>query len=88
MSAVLEYVKSCLVIKEAPKQTSSVYDERLECFKKLAHLQKQIKYADEQYVTVSLIEGKTHENALNCMEVYTKEYKKEYDLCEKIIKMK
>jgi hypothetical protein len=91
MSAVLEYVKSCWAQKETPKTNSvisntSVYDERIECFKKLAHLQKQIKYADEQFVTVSLIEGKTHENAQNCMEVYTKEYRKEYELCEKIMK--
>ena len=56
-----------------PESKTSIYDERIACFKTLTHLQKQIKFADEQ----SAIE-----------DTYTKEYKKEYELCEIIMKYK
>lgn len=65
---------------------SSIYDERISCLKKLADLQQKLKDADAHYLDVSTIEGVPHENALNRMEVHTREYKKEYELCEKILK--
>ena len=68
--------------------TKSIYDERIECFKKLTEIQQNLKNIDEDYLTVSTNEGKTHENALVRLEHYTKEYKREYALCETIIKMK
>jgi hypothetical protein len=63
-----------------------IYTERIKCFEKLAEIQKNLKSADEEYVNVSVIEGKSHENAWNRMEAHTKEYRKEYELCEKIMK--
>ena len=48
---------------------------------------KQLKYADEQYISISSIKGKARENALQCMELYTVQYKKEYEQCEQIMKM-
>jgi hypothetical protein len=86
MSAVLEYVKSCWAQKETPKPISSIYDERIKCFQKLIEIQKNLKSTDNEYINVSIIEGKTHENAWNRMETYNKEYRKEYELCEKIMK--
>jgi hypothetical protein len=63
-----------------------IYEERIKCFQKLAEIQKNLKSIDDEYLTVSIIEGKGHENAWNRMECYNKEYKKEYELCEKIMK--
>jgi len=63
-----------------------IYTERIKCFEKLAQIQKNLQAADNEYVTVSIIEAKAHENALKRMETHTSEYKKEYELCEKIMK--
>ena len=65
-----------------PESKTSIYDERIACFKTLTHLQKQIKFADEQ----SAIED--NKNASQALYTYTKEYKKEYELCEIIMKYK
>jgi hypothetical protein len=70
----------------APAPYTNPYVERIKCFEKLAKLQKDLKAADEEYANVSTIEGTAHENALKRMEVHTAEYKKEYELCEKIMK--
>jgi hypothetical protein len=63
----------------------NIYEERIKCFQKLAEIQKNLKAADEEYLTVSSKEG-FHENAWKRMEAHTTEYKKEYELCEKIMK--
>jgi hypothetical protein len=67
--------------KPQPKAESktSIYDERIKCFQTLTHLQKQIKFADEQT---------SNENTLQALDTYTKEYRKEYELCEIIMKYK
>lgn len=70
----------------AAEPTLCIYEQRIKCFEILSKLQKDIKLADNEYINVSIIEGKVHENALNRMELYTKEYRKEYGLCEKIMK--
>ena len=85
MFSVFERIMS-IGSKPAPNPTKSVYDVRIECFQKLIELQKTLKSTDEQYLNVSSIEGKAHENAWNRMECHTKEYRKEYELCEKVIK--
>lgn len=85
MFSVIECMINC-VSKTTSVPTKSVYDVRIECFQKLAEIQKNLKAADEEYLTVSTIEGKGHENAWKRMECYTAEYKKEYELCEKIMK--
>jgi hypothetical protein len=74
--------------KPAPQPTPSVYDERIKCFQTLIELQKNLKSADEEYLTVSIAEGTAHENAWKRMELYTSQYKKEYELCEIIMKYK
>jgi hypothetical protein len=86
MSSIYESIKSLFVSKPTPLPTMSVYDVRVECFQKLSEIQKNLKSADEEYLTVSAIEGKGHENAWKRMECFTKEYKKEYELCEKVMK--
>ena len=70
--------------KPQPKAESktSIYDERIKCFQTLTHLQKQIKFADEQ----TAIEA--NENASRALDTYTSQYKKEYELCEIIMKYK
>ena len=69
-----------------PQPKLCIYEERIKCFQKLAEIQKNLKSTDDEYLNVSIIEGKGHENAWNRMECYNKEYKKEYELCEKIMK--
>jgi len=69
-----------------PTPKECPYEKRIECFQKLADLQRQLKAVDYEYVNVSIIEGKVHENALNRLEYYTKEYKNEYKRCQEIIK--
>ena len=71
--------------KPAPTPRVSIYEERIKCFQKLAEIQKNLKAADEEYANVSAIEG-FHENAWKRMELFTAEYRKEYELCEKIMK--
>ncbi len=86
MSAVIEYVKSKFSSKSQPEPKLCIYEERIKCFQKLAEIQKNLQSTDNEYVTVSVIEGKAHENAWKRMEAHTAEYKKEYELCEKIMK--
>ena len=74
--------KSTPIPPPTPPPKTSIYDERIACFKILTHLQKQMKFADEQ----ASIEDKPNENASQTFESYTQEYKKEYELCEKIMK--
>jgi hypothetical protein len=73
-------------VKPAPIPRTCVYEERIKCFQKLTEIQKNLKAADEEYANVSTIEGTAHENALKRMELHTTEYRKEYELCEKIMK--
>jgi hypothetical protein len=89
MSSIYESIKS--IWFSAAKSTStaptlSIYDERIKCFQKLAELQKNLQSADNEYLNVSIAEGTAHENALKRMETFTSQYKKEYELCEKIMK--
>jgi hypothetical protein len=64
----------------------SIYDQRINCFTLLTKLQNDIRATDEEYVRISSLEGKSHTNALERLEGLTSEYRKEYALCEKIIK--
>ncbi len=64
----------------------SIYDQRINCFTLLTKLQNDIRATDEEYFTISSLEGKAHTNALDRLEALTSEYRKEYALCEKIIK--
>ena len=84
MFSVLERIMS-IGSKPTPLRIC-IYEERIKCLQKLAEIQKNLKSADEEYANVSIIEGKPHKNALNRMEIHIAEYKKEYELCEKIIK--
>lgn len=85
MSSIYESVKSLFVSKPIAAPKLSIYTERIKCFQKLAEIQKNLQAADEEYATVSPIEG-FHENAWKRMELFTAEYRKEYELCEKIMK--
>lgn len=85
MPSLTERIMSLFYSKpQEPRQC--IYTERIKCFEKLAQIQKNLQSSDNEYVTVSTVEGKAHENALKRMECYTSEYKKEYELCEKIMK--
>ncbi len=88
MYAVIERIMTLFPsTTPAEEPYKCIYTERLKCFEKLAELQKNLQAADNQYVNVSTKEGKPHENAWKLMETYTAQYKKEYELCEKIMKM-
>jgi hypothetical protein len=80
-------------IKSKPSEQSkpniplqSIYDQRINCFTLLTKLQNDIRATDEEYFTVSSLEGKAHTNALERLEGLTTKYRTEYALCEKIIK--
>jgi hypothetical protein len=85
MPSLTERITSLFYSKPQEPYTC-IYTERIKCFEKLAQIQKNLQAADKEYVNVSVIEGEPHKNALNRMELHTAEYKKEYELCEKIMK--
>lgn len=87
MTSISERIMSLWSKPTAPSPMN-IYDERIKCFKKLIEIQENLKSSDNEYLTVSSIEGKAHENAWKRMECFTAEYKKEYELCEKIMKYK
>lgn len=74
------------VTNPAPEPYKCIYMERIKCFEKLAQLQKDLKAAEEAATKVKLFSGMGHHNARNNMLTVTAEYKKEYELCEKIMK--
>ncbi len=86
MSYIYESIKSIWSKPTSTHPKTSIYDERIKCFQTLAEIQKNLQLADNEYLTVSMIEGKSHENAWKRMELHTAEYRKEYELCEKIMK--
>jgi hypothetical protein len=69
------------------KPYKCIYAERINCFERLAQLQKDLKAAEERVSKVAPFDGLGHHNALNDMLARTADYKKEYALCEKIMKM-
>ncbi len=75
-----------LLSKTTTIPNKCLYTERVECFTKLAEIQLKMKAADEEYITVSMIEGKEHKNAYNRLEYHTSEYRKEYKRCKEIIR--
>ena len=85
MFSILERMLNSVQPKhEVP--TISIYDQRINCFTLLTKLQNDIRATDEEYFRISSLEGKAHTTALNNLEGLTTEYRKEYALCEKIIK--
>ena len=69
--------------KEVP--IKSLYDERIDCFNKMISLQEYMKKTDEEYIRVTLIEGKEHTNAYHRLKLYRLEYEDLYDKCKSII---
>lgn len=65
--------------------SKSIYEKRIDCFQKLMENQKLVARTDEEYISVSIIEGKPHENALNRLGIYQKEYKTLFEQCKTII---
>ncbi len=61
-------------------------DKRIKCLDNLLQLQKDIVKIDEEYISITLIEGKTDRNAYRLLEHYISLYRKEYNRCEEIIK--
>lgn len=78
---------SSLWNKNTQEPRKNIYEERSKCFQKLAEIQKNLQSADEEYINVSFHEGEPHKNAWSRMELYSKEYRKEYERCEQIMKM-
>jgi hypothetical protein len=62
------------------------HDERIKCFQTLAEIKKKLKSTEEEYLNVSMVEGRAHKNAWKRIEIFTAEYKKEYERCKEIIK--
>lgn len=70
--------------KKQPEKT--LYEKRIECLSRMLDNQRITQRTDEEYITVSSVEGKTHENALNRLEIYQKEYKNLYETCKDILR--
>jgi len=87
MFSVFERIMS-LASKPQPEPKLCIYEERIKCFQKLTEIQKNLQAADNEYINVSIAEGTAHENALKRMELFTAQYKKEYEMCEIIMKYK
>lgn len=64
----------------------SIYEKRIRCLTRMLDNQRIMQNTDNEYINVSLIEGKTHENALHRLEIYQKEYNILYDTCKNILK--
>lgn len=62
------------------------YEKRIECLENMLAIQRSLLRAENEYVNVSLIEGKTHENALRRLETHQKAYNTLYIKCENILK--
>jgi hypothetical protein len=71
----IETLWSKMIIGKPPK---AIYEERIDCFKKLIELQERFKIMDK---TQHLSPEKDYLDYLN-------KYKKEYELCELIMKPK
>ena len=54
-----------------------------ECRSMYQYLNKLIKKTNEEYLTVSMIEGKTHQNAYDRLEYYQQQKKKLLEQCKK-----
>ena len=63
----------------------TIYEKRIACFTKLLENQKITRLTDEEYVNVSIYEGK-HPNAERRLPFYQKEYRDLYKQCEVVIK--
>ncbi len=87
MFSIVEIMLNSIKSKTTPsKADMCIYEERMKCFQKLIEINKYLKKSDEEYATVSHIEGKSDENSWNRIKLYSEQYKKEYELCEKIMK--
>lgn len=70
--------------KKDPKK--SIYEKRIDCLARLLDNQRITKVTDNEYLTVSIAEGKPHENALNRLGIYQTDYKRTYEQCKDILK--
>lgn len=78
MFSIIEHIMASINSKHnnSITPTKSIYEQRIDCLKNLVSLQEQLKS----------IEGNSHTNAYERLEGLISEYKKEYNLCEKIIR--
>jgi hypothetical protein len=84
MNFLVDKVKSTLFSANPIK--TPVYDQRIDCFKKLMAIQQTLKHTEEETNTLGAFEGTAHKNAAAALEKYTKDYKLEYEKCEKVMK--
>ncbi len=65
----------------------SIYDQRIECLKRMLEIQKDAKATDEQYVNVTSVEGKCDSDSWRRLEHYQGQYRLTYAACENILKV-
>ncbi len=68
------------------ESTKSIYDKRIECLERMLQIQKDSKITDDEYVNISCIEGKYHEDAWRRLEYYQGQYRATYAACSNILK--
>jgi hypothetical protein len=84
MIDVCEKIMS-MYYKPEVKPATCIYEERIKCFEKLTQLQKNLQTADKENASLAQVEGVKNE-ALKSVAKFNEEYRKEYELCEKIMK--
>jgi hypothetical protein len=85
MSIINDYIKKVISRLYSDEPKVSIYDERMTCFKKLMELQQNLKTANEEYDKASTDDSKA--TTLKRIQSYAQEYKKEYEVCETIMKI-
>ena len=63
----------------------SLYEKRLDCFQKFSENIKLAQSTDHEYINVSAIEGKPHENAWKRLHLLQNEYKVLYEQCKDVM---
>jgi RPA family protein len=79
MPSITERIMS---LWSTPAPYTCIYTERIKCFEKLTDIQKRLKAADE-----ARIKDPNNENTMKTLQAYNEQYKKEYELCNKIMQM-
>lgn len=65
--------------------SQNIDEKRLDCLERLVEIQKTMIKTNEEYLFISFIEGKTHENAWARLGNLQNQYKDTFDRCRKTL---
>jgi hypothetical protein len=67
------------------KYNTSIYDNRIDCLKKMIELQKKLKKLDNECQTIPAKDVKVEDNPWLQDEVCKQQYRIEYEKCSKLL---